>query len=60
MSAATAEALDEFDPLGPAPREGTFSLGNRAINPARRVGRLDQLETQVEQLFDRARIAVTL
>ncbi len=58
MAPATAKALNEIvAPTAPAPA-GTYSLFNRAANPARRVGRLDQLATQVDQLYDRARIAV--
>lgn len=35
-----------------------FSLGNRAVTPARRIGRIEQLESQVAGLLQRAHIAI--
>lgn len=58
MVGAAARALDDADGRRNRDRDGAFSLGNRAVTPERRVGRLEQLEGQVEQLLDRASIAV--
>ncbi|MGZ0187689.1 MAG: D-alanine--D-alanine ligase family protein [Alphaproteobacteria bacterium] len=58
MTAATATALDFVQPGQAGVQTGAFSLGNRAVNPARRLGRLDQLEDQVERLFEKASIAI--
>lgn len=58
MALATAALQTDIEdtPVPASPK--AFSLGNRAVTPARRIGRLEQLEGQVAQLLDRAHIAV--
>ncbi|MEQ9123132.1 MAG: D-alanyl-alanine synthetase [Alphaproteobacteria bacterium] len=57
MSGSAAKALTKSG--ADAPRaDAAWSLTNRALPPARRIGRLDELDLQVARLIGRARIAV--
>ncbi len=58
MAIAAAQALGQIETVEKLGNTGAFSFGNRAVTPSRRIGRLDQLEAQVEQLLDRAKIAI--
>ena len=58
MALATASLQTDLDDGAIQASPKVFSLGNRAVIPARRIVRLEQLEGQVSQLLDRAHIAV--
>ena len=58
MVSAVAREIPSDEEFGAPVSPGAFSLGNRAITPARRVGRLEALEEQVETLLERATIAI--
>ena len=58
MAFATAALQTDLEDGAIQASPKVFSLGNRAVTPARRIGRLEQLEGQVAQLLDRAHIAV--
>ena len=57
MAFATAALRTDLEEGAIQANPKVFSLGNRAVIPARRIGRLEQLEGQVAQLLDRAHTA---
>lgn len=60
MSGATARIIDGVEGTVEARQtpDTSFSLTNRTVAPPRRIGRLDELDEQVDRLLERARIAV--